>query len=97
MKPKGRLWLIAAGGLLLVPFAQSAPKIVPIPGDPLELAAGQIQAVGPESREAILQLLARARNSYALRSQQGKVMISRSVLQWTLTKVKPRIMTAPGN
>jgi hypothetical protein len=51
-----------------MPFAQSAPKVAPVPPDPLELAAGQIQVADPLSREAILQLLERARNSYALRS-----------------------------
>jgi hypothetical protein len=70
MGPKGMLWLTAAGGLLsLAAFGQNAPRIAPVPGDPLEMATGQIQtAERPASREAALQLLARARSSYALRS-----------------------------
>ncbi len=72
MKSKRMLGSIFAGGMLLVPFAQSAPKIAPVPGDPLELAAGQIQVAEPASRDAILQLLGRARSSYALRdARQG--------------------------
>jgi len=67
------LCLIAAGGLSLAIFGQNAPqnapRIAPIPGDPLEMATGQIQVMdSPASREAVLQLLARARNNYALRS-----------------------------
>jgi hypothetical protein len=63
------LWLIAGGGLSLVTFGRSVPKIAPVPSDPLELASGQIQSAGtPASRKAILQLLARARKNYDLRS-----------------------------
>ena len=70
-------WLIAAGALALATLGQNAaqnppsyePKIAPIPGDPLELVTGQIQDVDtPAAREAVLQLLARARDNYALRS-----------------------------
>ncbi len=62
-------WLIAAGGLSLAALGQNAPRLAPIPGDPLELATGEIQvADSPASREAVLQLLDRARNSYALQS-----------------------------
>jgi hypothetical protein len=66
------LWMIV-GGLALTAAGQnapkSAPKVAPIPRDPLELVTGQIQvAATPASREAVLQLLARARNSYALRN-----------------------------
>jgi hypothetical protein len=61
-------WLIAAGGLSLATFGQDAPRLAPIPSDPLELVTGQVHVVGtPARREAILQLLDRARNSYALR------------------------------
>ena len=43
-------------------------RIAPVPADPLELVTGQIQVADTTaSREAALQLLARARNSYALR------------------------------
>ena len=49
--------------------ATNRPKIAPVPRDPLELATSQIQAANtPESRDAALQLLARARNNFALRS-----------------------------
>ena len=40
-----------------------------MPRDPLELVTGQVQVAGtPASRDAMLQLLARARNSYQLRN-----------------------------
>jgi hypothetical protein len=49
--------------------SQNAPRIAPVPPDPLELATGQIQSAdATASREAALQLLARARNQFALRS-----------------------------
>ena len=69
MISKGMLRLIAAGGLSLATFGQSTPRMAPIPSDPLELVSGQIQAVDtPESRDAIVLLLARARDSYSLRN-----------------------------
>lgn len=62
------LWLIV-GGLPLTALCQNAPRITPVPRDPLELTTGQIQTVAtPASRETVLQLLARARNTYALRN-----------------------------
>jgi hypothetical protein len=69
---KGMLWMIV-GGLALTAAGQnapqSAPKVAPVPRDPLELVTGQIQVAGtPASRDAVLQLLDRARNSYALRN-----------------------------
>ena len=65
---KGILWLIVGAALPLVTFGQNAPRIAPVPSDPLELVAGPIQVAGtPASRTAILQLLARARNNYTLR------------------------------
>src|SRR5277367_4473056 len=64
---KGMLWLIVESALPLVGFGQSAPKIAPVPSDSLELVAGQVQVAGPASRKAILDLLYRARNTYALR------------------------------
>jgi hypothetical protein len=65
--PGGLLWSIAC--LPLTAFAQSTPTMAPVPHDPLELATSQTQtANAPASREAALQLLARARSSFALRS-----------------------------
>jgi hypothetical protein len=64
MVSRRMLGLIAAGGLSLAMFGQSALRMAPVPGDPLELVTGQVQVVNtPASREAILQLLARARDS----------------------------------
>jgi len=69
MVSRRMLRLIAAGGLSLATFGQSTPRMAPIPSDPLELVSGQIQPVDtPESRDAILLLLARARDSYSLRN-----------------------------
>jgi hypothetical protein len=66
---KAMLWSITAGGLSLAAFGQNVPRIAPIPSDPLEMVTSQIQVVDtPENREAVLQLLARARNNYTLRS-----------------------------
>jgi hypothetical protein len=48
---------------------QSAPKSAPLPKDPLELVTGHVFAIAePSYRAAVTQLLARARESYALRS-----------------------------
>ncbi len=61
------LWSIAC--LPLMVFGQNTPAVAPIPRDPLELATSQTQTITtPGSRQAALQLLARARNSFALRS-----------------------------
>jgi hypothetical protein len=69
MVSKGMLSMAALGIFALVAFGKNAPKVAPIPGDPLEMVAGQIQVVNtPASREAALQLLTRARSSYGLRS-----------------------------
>ena len=65
MISKRILWSFIAGGLLSMPFGHGASKIAPVPGDPLELAAGQV--VGSVSRKAALDLLARARENYDLR------------------------------
>jgi hypothetical protein len=66
---KSRLWSIAAGALSLAAFAQNAPRTGPIPRDPLELVTGAIRSVDtPAKRAAALQLLDRARSSYALRT-----------------------------
>jgi hypothetical protein len=65
----GISWLIAAAGLSLATFGQNVPIMAAIPSDPLEMVTGQIQiADTPASREAVLQLLERARNNYTLRS-----------------------------
>ncbi len=76
MVSMGRLWVFAgiwAGGFSLAILGQNALlstlKTAAAPGDPLELATGQINAVdSPESRQAVEELLGRARHSYALRS-----------------------------
>ncbi len=63
------LRLIVWECLPLTAFGQNAPRIAPVPRDPLELATCQIEAANtPASREAALQLLARARSHFALRS-----------------------------
>ncbi|HEX3748121.1 MAG TPA: hypothetical protein VHW09_29530 [Bryobacteraceae bacterium] len=50
-------------------FGQMAPRVAPVPPDPLELATGPVELANtPESRDAALQLLARARQQFALRS-----------------------------
>jgi hypothetical protein len=62
-------WFVAGAALPLATFGQNVSKISPVPRDPLELVSGPVQAAGTrEIREAALQLLARARQSYALRS-----------------------------
>ncbi len=59
-------WWIAVGGMSLAAFSQSN---APVPDDPLEVVTGQIQpATTAAQRSAALQLLTRARSSYALRS-----------------------------
>jgi hypothetical protein len=70
---RGMLRLMAWGWVCLTAFGQNAPqnspKVAPVPRDPLELATGQIQAANtPASRQTALQLLGRARSSFALRS-----------------------------
>jgi len=67
---RGMIWSIVWGCFPpLTAFSQNAPKIAPVPRDALELATSQIQAADtPASREVALQLLARARSSFALRS-----------------------------
>src|ERR1700722_10529582 len=63
------LCLIAAGAFALATYGQSSLRMAPIPGDPLEIVTGQIQVMdSAASREAMVQLLARARNSYAFQS-----------------------------
>lgn len=71
MVSKAMLRLIGAAGLSLASFGQDGPavRVAAIPADPLELVTGQIQAVNaPADRAAVLQLLARARENYALRA-----------------------------
>jgi hypothetical protein len=63
--------LIAVSVLPLTGFAQNAPGIALVPGDPLELVTGPAHAaVTPQDREAALQLLGRARNNFTLRESQ---------------------------
>jgi hypothetical protein len=65
---RGMLWLTALSALGQN-APQNAPRIAPVPRDPLELATGQVEVAStPASRQAALQLLTRARSSYALRS-----------------------------
>lgn len=60
---------IAVVALPLTILGQNAPAEAPLPSDPLELVTGPVQVVDtPGGREDAVQLLARARNSYALRS-----------------------------
>jgi hypothetical protein len=63
---RGTLWVVA----VVAAFGQSAlPKIAPIPADPLELVNGEIQVADTAaSRDAVIQLLNRARKNYTLRS-----------------------------
>lgn len=65
---------LAVSGLALTAFGQDALpntlRIAPVPADPLELVTGQVPAASVASREAALQLLARARSSYQLRNAE---------------------------
>jgi len=70
MKSKGVLWLMVGAGMPLMAYGQGSPRIAPVPSDPLELVAGQVQVAGPAGRKAALDLLARARDSYGLRSER---------------------------
>ena len=66
MLSKRIFWLLAGA---LAALAKDAPRMAPVPADPLELVTGQIQTVDTStSREAVSQLLSRARESYAFRS-----------------------------
>jgi hypothetical protein len=66
MIPKGLLCLIVGAG---ASFGQGTPRIAPVPGDPLELVAGHTPAAETAAtRDAALQLIARARTNYSLRS-----------------------------
>ena len=63
------LILLAASGLSLPDYARSAQKTAPVPNDPLEIVTSRIKtADNPSRRSAAVDLLGRARNSYALRS-----------------------------
>jgi hypothetical protein len=69
MVSQGMLLITAALMAFGQNAAQNLPKLTPIPADPLELVTGQIQTVDtPVSREALIQLLDRARQNYNLRS-----------------------------
>jgi hypothetical protein len=66
---KQGMWWLVICGVPLTAFCQSAPRTAPVPRDPLELLTEQVEVVGtPANREAVLPLLARARNSYILRN-----------------------------
>jgi len=61
--------LFIVGEMPLLTFAANAVRIAPVPRDPLELVSGPVEVANtPASREAALQLLSRARQSFALRS-----------------------------
>lgn len=63
---------LMAGGLAFLVLGKNPPRIAGIPNDPLEIVSGQVQvAKTPVSRIAALQLLDRARSSYALRSSSA--------------------------
>jgi hypothetical protein len=65
---KRMLWWIAAS-VSVAAFGQNVPRMAPIPSDPLEMVTGPIQVVDTAAgREAVVQLLARARSNYVLRS-----------------------------
>jgi hypothetical protein len=67
MVSRWMLWLGVASCLSLAAAPKRAPT-GPIPGDPLEMVAGQSQAIDAHpNRTAVLQLLGMARDSYALR------------------------------
>jgi hypothetical protein len=67
MVSKRTLWMLTA--FAVAGFGKNAPKIAPVPGDPLEMVTAEVQvASAPSSRAAALELLARARSAYALRS-----------------------------
>ncbi len=61
--------LVAVGSLSAAAVGQNAASSQNMPGDPLEIVTGPVVAVStPAAREAVMQLLVRARNSYTLRS-----------------------------
>jgi len=65
MKSKGVLWLVSLGLLC----GQHAPRVAAVPSDPLELVSGLIPVADTSTgRKAALDLLARARDNYALRN-----------------------------
>lgn len=68
MRSQGVSCFVAAYGLALAASAQHAPKIMPVPAEPLELAAGQVPVAATTTRPAALELLARARDNFLLRS-----------------------------
>lgn len=64
--PTMRLLLILA--LPAMGFCQDPLVTVEVPANPLELVAGPVHNVETEERDSVLQLLARARGSYELRT-----------------------------
>ncbi len=82
------------GGLPLTAFGQNAPRIAPVPRDPLELATGQIQVAAHPRVERRLFSFLPVRETVLLCEAPAKPTISRSVLRWT--RSARRTMTAPG-
>jgi len=69
MASKSRLRFIAAGVFAGAVLGQNTPKDAAVPSDPLEMVTGKVKPANtPASREAVFDLLNRARNSYVLRS-----------------------------
>ncbi len=76
------LWSIAAGGLTLAAPGQNGSRTAPLPSDPLEMATGQMWPVGPPAnRDAIVQLLGRAREIAMPCEARARATISRSLLR----------------
>lgn len=66
---KGMLRLAAVVGFPLAALGHRAPAAAPVPNDPLETATGPAKIMNTSSgRQAALDLLARARNNYSLKS-----------------------------
>lgn len=56
-------------------FSQSAPKVAPLPYDPLELATGPtVVPDTPEKRAVLLNLLERARQNSAMHARHGALL-----------------------
>lgn len=63
------LYLLAAASLAVAAPGNRAPRVTPVPADPLEIATGRIRTVRSRAgRAKLLDLLARARGRYELRA-----------------------------